>query len=202
MSKPTFQEFLKLTESPDGHYGNWDGGDDMGMVGKILPENAKTRLNILTQTEDYTFYLKPNKSICYVVNNELEGDLLKGTVLLVLKTGNFELTCVNKTGLQTNMVKSEEEAQRSGLAKTLYVSLIEHDNILICDYDQYDGARALWKSLGKLTEYHKYMYNEIEDTLMSLHNFSDDNLWSFDNSNKRYKLLVVSKKVLDTNPKY
>lgn len=34
----SFEEFLKLRESPNGHYGDWSGNNEMRYLGKTLAD--------------------------------------------------------------------------------------------------------------------------------------------------------------------
>lgn len=108
--------------------------------------------------------------------------------------GEFEITYLDKVGLQTNMVKVLDGYHKEGLATNMYEILIEKYNIIVSGNEQFDGARMLWKKLG-----HKYpntyTYDETSDSLTPINNFDSDKLWS-SNSDKRYLVLVVSKNKL------
>lgn len=188
-----FTEFL-ICESPNGHIGDWEA-TEMKLVSKIVPSSFINRLTLLDNINDISYYIKQDKSVAYAI-------IKNNTIILELKLSNFDISVSKEEGLQTNMVKVDTDYVKFGVAKTLYKLLIEKYNTIICDRDQYDGARALWKSLAK-ENYHLYIYDEVKDTLTKVINFNNEKaIWSFTDYSKENILLVVSSKNLNTNPKY
>lgn len=179
-------------ESPNAEHGDWDGGNNMKMVGAKVSQSFIDKLIILGSIGGVDYYLKRDTSSAYAIENLV--------VILQLKISKFNISISNLEGIQTNMVKVSEDIRKSGIAKTLYELLIKHQHVIVCDYTQYDGARALWKSLAK-ENYYLYLYDEVRDTLTKVDDFNNEKaIWSFTDKSKEYILLVVSNKPLNTTP--
>lgn len=189
----SFKDFVN--EAPNAHEGDWDGGKDMTMVDKTVNQNFVDKLILLDTIEGRRYYIKVDKSSAYIIDND-------NIVLLQLKMSSFDISVSGVEGLQTNMVKISKRVREGGLTKHLYTLLCNQYNTLICDSDQYDGARALWKSLGK-SGFHNYVYDEVKDTLISVKDFNNEKfIWSFNNASKEHILMVISTKELNTSPQY
>lgn len=193
----SFKDFCQINESPEGAIGDWDG-EVLSLVGKSIAQSVlDKRYQLLLTENSNSYYLKSSGEMCLVVDNT------SNLVIGQLKMSRFDISVASSEGRQTNMVKVDPKYRTYGIAKTLYKLLIDNDYTLICDYEQYDGARSLWKSLGHIEGIHKYLYDETKDTLTEYKDFEDESkIWSFDNASKRYILMVVSKSSLNTKPKY
>jgi hypothetical protein len=177
-----------MTEMPQGHKGHWDGDNKMNYVGVELPSDVLSkRWSKIGVFQDVVFYESKTKDKFISVSNNL--------VITQLTTIHFKIDCCSEDALQTSMVKTLDDKQAMSKTKNLYLSLVENGYTLVCDYDQYTGAIAMWKSIGH-SEYYKYIYDEAKDTIITAKNFDSDKLWSFGNASKRYTLLVISKKQL------
>jgi hypothetical protein len=183
-----------MVEAPNAEHGDWDGVD-MKSVGSTISQALKDKLVTLDDENGLTYCIKSDKSSAYVLDGLV--------IILHLKLANFDISVSGVSALQTNMVKIFVESKKQGVAKHLYELLVKNYNTIVCDYTQYDGARALWKSLAK-GDYYLYLYNEVKDILTKVNNFNNDkDIWSFSpDVSKEYILLVVSNKVLSTNPKF
>lgn len=191
----TFEEYLLLLETPQGHHGEWDGGSDTYLIGHVPSDNYTKKLIKLGSLGDVEFYINSNSDTVVGIDTKIN------VIVLHMLLGNFEISTINKEFPQTNMIRIAESHKNLKLASTLYSLLLDRYGALVCDYDQFDGARALWKSFGRKDDLYKYTYNEIEDVLTPINNFDNESqLWSFDkDEGKRYLLLVVSKNKLRTH---
>jgi hypothetical protein len=167
----------------------------MKMVDIPVRDSFINKLILLNTKNNIRYFIKTDKSSAYAINKD-------NVIVLQLKLSLFDINISSEEGIQTNMVKVSNKVKEEGIAKTLYKLLIKSYDTIICDRDQYDGARALWKSLAK-ENYHLYIYNEVKDTLTKVINFDNEKaIWSFTDYSKENILLVISSKNLNTNPKY
>lgn len=181
-----------LNEMPESKIGEWIG-EPMKMVDtKIKKSVVHEKFKTIFTNENYKFVYSDKRHLGLVLE-ELNVDLY--LIVRQLKTISFNIN--SKTAIQTSMIKISNRTINTKLAKTLYSALIAHGFTLVSDYEQYDGARALWKSIGNDKTLFKYIFNQQTTELKEVDNFDGD-FWSMDTS-KRYFLLVISKKEQNEN---
>lgn len=190
----SFKEFMKLNESPNGVYGEWSGDDQMRLLGVTLRDDVlERRWELLDEIDGIRFYLKTSKDSAVGINKDNQ-------VIIHLIISSIEIHGDSGLeGKQTNMVKIDDNYRDNKNATKLYSLLLEKGYVLVSDYTQYDGARALWKSLGRGDKFYSYTFNEITGKIIKQEDFDDKDseLWSFQGASKEYLLLVLSKKSLD-----
>lgn len=211
-----------MDESPTAHDGDWDYPRDRMLLGdrtayvtnkmfvpvkkmwlsdksKRLERDNKISLVVLTEREN-----KKDRAftIGYFKTDKDEFRTLAHLNTTRYRPKNSELLQKHRIVLQTNEIAVSDEYRGNGLAESLYKSIILSGNALICDYDQYEGARRLWRKLSQEhSDISVDVYNEdtlaIVTTNHKIVNVDYDNLdkeWSqVDSEDKKArKLLFVA----------
>lgn len=172
MKIPTFQEFL-LQEAPVAYSGDFKGN--------------KVKLNLISKTGIDRYYneIKLVRSHRLQTSKDIRVFLIEKRTKAVIGFFNDDsfvpcaelfLTVYNSIDslgyhnvLQTSEVQTDYNYRNEGFASSLYLSLIEAGNTLISDYSQFDGARNLWRSIGKTSGIKLDVYDDIDRVVSKEH---------------------------------
>lgn len=86
----------------------------------------------------------------------------------------------DKIAMRINTINVREASRRDKIASKLYGLLLSKNFIVVSDGTQYEGAVKLWKSFTKIPSINLYIWNEIEDKIISMMTAKthDNVIWS------------------------
>lgn len=102
-----------------------------------------------------------------------------------------------KDAIKISTIQVNEVNRKEKIATSLYVLLLNIGFIVISDGVQYDGAVKLWKSFAKIDGITVYIWDELQDTIISkmTSKTHDNSVWSNgdlgDYSKMSTKLILV-----------
>lgn len=181
----TFKEFI-LNESPIAYNGDYKGNRTVfGDISKTVLDKYYKEITLIKAKN-----LKLDDVKVFIIDTETKaviGRFEDNTFIVLGELYPSKYKDINKFGyknvLQTSEVGVKKEYRGAGIGTSLYLSLINAGYTLISDYNQFDGARNLWRGLQgykiKLD-----VFDEVEDEITKKHKIihtSIDNLdkeWS------------------------
>ena len=100
----------------------------------------------------------------------------------------------NKEIDRIETVQTAKDFRGNKIATKVYLEILRN-RILICDKIQYEGAVELWKSIIDMKEIDVYIYDILEDKIISKvsNKTSKNQIWSTDSSKQRIRLVGIPK---------
>lgn len=183
----TYKEFVNkfLNESPIAHSGDFKGNKvKLGLISTIVLDKYWTKIPLiksdrLDNSEKYEVYVIDNSKRAFIGYKTEDGKSYKIVSELFLSLYHEIDKFGYKKVLQTSEVRTDTVFRGFGFATSLYLSLINAGYTLISDYNQFDGARNLWKGLQgykiKLD-----VFDEVEDEVTKEHKIIHTNIDNLD----------------------
>lgn len=177
----SFKEFLN--ESPIAYSGNHRSKKiKLGVVSSVVVEKYWKKLKIYKSerlsgidAEDYQVFISPTEKIAMLgYFNQKDFVIISQ---LFFKTYTEINSSEYPNAIQTSEVATMEDYHGRGFGTSLYLTLLNNDFTLVSDYNQFDGARNLWRGLQgydikldlmnvcdyDITKNHKIIHTDIDN---------------------------------------
>ena len=182
----TFKEFSEtfLNESPVAHDGDFKGNKvKLGLISVIVIDKYWKKLKLipsikLDSANDYKIFALDKKRafIGYLTQDKKNYKIVSELFLSsYTDIDKFDY----KNVVQTSEIRTDYSFRGSGFATSLYLSLIDAGYTLISDYNQFDGARNLWRGLEGY-DVKLDVFDEVEDEITKEHKIIHTNIDSLD----------------------
>ena len=178
--------------------------DDFGMLTKRTLDRQYTFLFSAGTTDGkkvpiYKLKNQPNLIIRGIIKIESGGDAGKYQVVLTFKgvqAERLKIPGIKGNPIQEKRIFILKDYRGNGITAQIYQWIIKNGYYLISDREHFSDSKHLWKKIARATQakYNIFVYDVDKGLLGTYNETNDDEIWTRDEDNDGYYIVLVLSK--------